>query len=167
VKRQDQGDHWTNLRNCAYIQEFEKEKIVYIEIQTDNKAAGYDFPCFQYDNKDTVVLNTAYIMTGKDIKYILGVLNSSFGRVLVKNYVTRLSERQFRMLSMYVNLFPIPDSNAAKVVISDIVAQILTLKSEGKDTSELEKQIDQLVYQLYDLTEEEIAIIENSFKKDE
>lgn len=28
-KRQDKGDHWTNLRNCAYIQEFEKKKIIF------------------------------------------------------------------------------------------------------------------------------------------
>ncbi|HDR90990.1 MAG TPA: class I SAM-dependent DNA methyltransferase, partial [candidate division Zixibacteria bacterium] len=28
-KRQDQGDNWTNLRNCAYLEEFEKEKIIF------------------------------------------------------------------------------------------------------------------------------------------
>jgi hypothetical protein len=42
--------------------------------------------------------------------------------------------------------------------------QILSLKQENSkvDTSILEKEIDQMVYQLYDLTENEIAIVENS-----
>jgi hypothetical protein len=41
---------------------------------------------------------------------------------------------------------------------------ILSLKqhSSESDTSDLENQIDQLVYQLYELTEEEIKIIENA-----
>ncbi|GAB4465875.1 MAG: hypothetical protein OHK0057_03220 [Thermoflexibacter sp.] len=164
-KRQDKGDHWTNLRNCAYIQEFEKEKIVYIEIQTDNKAEGYDFPCFQYDNKNTVVLNTGYIMTGKGIKYILSILNSSLGRILVKNYVVRLSERQFRMLAMYVNNFPIPPlTESEQQPFVALVEQILAKKEKGEDTTALEAQIDQLVYELYSLTEEEIKIVENATK---
>ena len=50
--------------------------------------------------------------------------------------------------------------------ISEIVKEVLKLKSENSDadTSKLENQIDQLVYQLYDLTEEEIEIIEYSGK---
>jgi hypothetical protein len=36
------------------------------------------------------------------------------------------------------------------------------LKDNATDTSDLENQIDQLVYQLYDLSDEEIKIIENA-----
>jgi hypothetical protein len=160
--RKKTGNKWFETQDqIAYYQEFEKEKIVYIEIQTDNKAEGYDFPCFQYDNKNTVVLNTGYIMTGKGIKYILSILNSSLGRILVKNYVVRLSERQFRMLAMYVNEFPIPPlSEAEQQPFVKLVEQILAKKEKGEDTTELENQIDQLVYQLYGLTEEEIKIVE-------
>ena len=44
------------------------------------------------------------------------------------------------------------------------VNQILSLKKENPeaDTTALEKEIDQMVYKLYGLTEEEIAIVENS-----
>lgn len=47
-----------------------------------------------------------------------------------------------------------------------LVKTIIDLKYKNieTDTSDLEAQIDQLVYQLYDLTEEEIAIVENSSK---
>jgi adenine-specific DNA-methyltransferase len=160
-KRQDKGDHWTNLRNCAYLEEFEKEKIIYIEIQTDNKEDGYDFPCFHYDDRKTVVLNTAYIMTGKEIKYILGVLNSTFGRHLVKNYVVRLSERQFRMLAIHVNQFPIPMlSESEQKPFVALVEKILAGKERGEDTTGLEREIDEMVYRLYGLSAEEIAVVE-------
>src|SRR5690606_2777804 len=48
-KRSDKGDTPYNLRNCAYMEDFSKQKIVYIEIMTDNPDEGYDFPCFSYD----------------------------------------------------------------------------------------------------------------------
>lgn len=40
----------------------------------------------------------------------------------------------------------------------------MELKKQGQDTTALEKQIDQMVYQLYELTEEEIAIVEGKNK---
>lgn len=51
-------------------------------------------------------------------------------------------------------------------VFVDLVDQILNLKKQNKDadTKNLELQIDQLVYKLYDLTPEEIEIVENSTK---
>lgn len=57
------------------------------------------------------------------------------------------------------------DSAISEGVIS-LVDHILSLKKENPyaDTSALEAEIDQLIYQLYGLTDEEIAIIENSTK---
>lgn len=57
------------------------------------------------------------------------------------------------------------DSAISEGVIS-LVDHILSLKKENPyaDTSALEAEIDHLVYQLYGLTDEEIAIIENSTK---
>ncbi len=51
-------------------------------------------------------------------------------------------------------------------IASNVVA-IRNLKKEKKDTdtTALEKEIDQLVYQLYELTPEEIAIVEESVKR--
>ena len=44
----------------------------------------------------------------------------------------------------------------------EIVYQILAHKKEGKDISHLEKQIDQMIYKLYGLTEEEIIIVDKA-----
>ena len=44
----------------------------------------------------------------------------------------------------------------------ELVDQILEQKKQNKDSTDLENRIDQLVYKLYDLTEEEIKIVEGS-----
>ncbi len=64
-----------------------------------------------------------------------------------------------------VNNFPLPKqiNNQTQEKIETLVNQILIKKSENSkaDTTALEAQIDQMVYELYGLTEEEIEIIEN------
>jgi site-specific DNA-methyltransferase (adenine-specific) len=51
--------------------------------------------------------------------------------------------------------------------ITDLADDILNLKimNSIENTIELEKQIDDLVYKLYNLTPEEIAIVEENTKK--
>ena len=52
-------------------------------------------------------------------------------------------------------------SQLEKYEIIQLVEQILDKKEREEDTTDLEAQIDQLVYELYDLSEEEIKIIES------
>ena len=152
VKRHDQGRTPYNLRDCAYMEEFEKEKIVYMEIQTDNEKEGYPFPAFAYGEKDVIVLNTAYIMTGGGYKYILAVLNSKLGKKLTKYYVTQLQNRQFRMLAMYVSRFPIPKiPSESQKPFETLVDYIIAAKDLGleKVAAFWERMVDALVYVLY------------------
>lgn len=162
IKRADKGDTPYNLRNCAYMEDFSKQKITYIEIMTDNPEDGYHFPCFSFDNNASVALNTAYIMTGDvlQLKYILGILNSKVGRLLVKFYVVQLQQRQFRMLNQYVVNFPIPQYQENEL-ISKKVDEILNLKNLNKSTSKLELEIDALVYELFNFNKDEISFIES------
>jgi len=46
------------------------------------------------------------------------------------------------------------------VQLSILINKILLFKERGEDTIALEREIDKLVYKLYDLTEEEIKVIE-------
>ena len=62
-----------------------------------------------------------------------------------------------------INSMPFPKiSNEQQKLFVTLVDQILSAKERNPeaDTSELEKEIDKLVYELYNLTEEEIKIIE-------
>ena len=58
----------------------------------------------------------------------------------------------------------IKTTNEKQTEISNIVSEIISKKQQNSsaNTSNLENQIDQLVYQLYNLTVEEIKIIENT-----
>ena len=157
--RADKGDTPYNLRNCAYLEDFNKPKVVYMEIQTDNPEEGYLFPCYSYDDKRCVVLNTAYIMSSETIdpRYVLGILNSRLGKFLVKLYVTQLQERQFRMLSQYVMKFPIArPTREQEKEMTRLVQDVLVNKSIAS-----ENRIDELAFQIYRLSEQEIKLLIN------
>jgi len=130
-----------------------------MEIQTDNPQEGYPFPCFSYDETNAVVLNTGYILCSRsvDVRYILGVLNSSLGKFLVKLYVTQLQEKQFRMLAQYVNIMPIPIPTAEQY--SNVVELVgMVLKQHHQED---EMEINKAVYGIFNLSSEEIAFIES------
>ena len=128
-----------------------------MEIQTDNPDEGYPFPCYSYDDTSCVVLNTAYIMSSEftDPRYVLGLLNSRLGKFIVKLYVSQLQERQFRMLSQYVMKFPIvrPSKEQEEEMIC-LVQDVLEHQSVIS-----EKRIDELAYQIYELSNDEIEAL--------
>jgi type II restriction/modification system DNA methylase subunit YeeA len=151
--------------NIAYYPEFEKEKIVWQEMSLE--------PSFAYDDKKFYTNQTAYIMTGGNLKFLLGVLNSKISKWYMQNLAYSLSEGAQRWIKQYVEQLPIPPITPQTQPLADQIVQkvqeILTLtQSPDFETSqekqqkvkELEREIDQLVYKLYGLTEEEIKIIE-------
>ncbi len=157
-KRADKGETPSNLRNCAYLEDFSKPKIVYMEIQTDNPTEGYPFPCFSFDERNSIVLNTAYIMCSDsvDVRYILGVLNSSVGRMIARFYVTQLQERQFRMLAQCLANFPI--SQATPSVQNKIIECVQECLSH--ETENVKDIINKMVYEIYHFDESEVTYIE-------
>ncbi|HOU99290.1 MAG TPA: TaqI-like C-terminal specificity domain-containing protein, partial [Bacteroidales bacterium] len=152
-------DHWTNLRNCAYLQEFEKEKIVYPE--TTLKSS------FFLDERNHYIDKTGFILIYKNPKYLISIFNSLFFQWTYKKLFSSviLGENGFQFNKHAFEKYPIPEiSESEQQPFVALVEQILAKKEKGEDTTALENQIDQLVYQLYGLTEEEIAIIKNSTK---
>ena len=98
-----------------------------------------------------------------NFKFLLGLINSK----LLDFYYTLLNPEKGEALAEVkkenVSKLPINTENLKiKNDLSNIVDQILTIKKENPsaDTLALEKEIDQLVYELYGLTEEEIKIVE-------
>jgi len=156
--------HWLELDNNPqdyYLAEFEKEKVVWQEL-----AQG---PQFSMDkNGHFFVSNTGYILTGNHLKYIIGYLNSKLNEFTYdKWYCTKIGQSGTRWLNQHIQNIPIPPVTPANAhlvrQIEALVDTILAAKKQNHqaDTSEYEKQIDQLVYKLYGLTPEEIKIVEN------
>ncbi|MCX8054041.1 MAG: Eco57I restriction-modification methylase domain-containing protein [Ignavibacteria bacterium] len=164
IKRQDKGDHWTNLRNCAYLEEFEKEKIVYSEIVREQQ--------FYLDNKKYYPEATSFILTGKDLKYLIALLNTNFITYVFKRFYAGggLGESGFRYKKAFIEQLPIPKiPHEQQQPFIELVEKILAKKSKvgqssliDTDTTAEEREIDHLVYKLYNLTDEEIAIIEKN-----
>ncbi|EIV9042505.1 Eco57I restriction-modification methylase domain-containing protein, partial [Campylobacter jejuni] len=160
-KRADKGLTPYNLRNCAYIEEFEREKIVYSEIVRK--------PQFYLDTKLNFYAEaTSFILTGENLKYLIAFLNNDFVAFIFKTFYAggNLGENGFRYKKAFLEKLPIPKINSKNQKIADelinLVDEILKVKEQDKNanTQELENKINSIVYKLYNLTEEEIKIIE-------
>nr|MDA3912038.1 hypothetical protein [Bacteroidales bacterium] len=92
---------------------------------------------------------------------VLGILNSKISQFLMTSLCPIKQGGFFKISSQYLNSFPIPKLEGE--IYNNIRDLVLKIQSANlAETKDLENQIDQFVYQLYNLTEEEIEIIENS-----
>lgn len=149
-----------------YYQEFEKEKIVYSEIVRK--------PQFYLDvNLNFYAEATSFILTGENLKYLIAFLNNDFVAFIFKTFYAggNLGENGFRYKKAFLEKLPIPKINSKNQKLANelvnLVDEILKAKEQDKNanTQELENKINSLVYKLYNLTEEEIKIIENKEQK--
>ncbi|MUU43776.1 class I SAM-dependent DNA methyltransferase [Helicobacter pylori] len=154
---------WYCLQRWAanYLQDFEKEKIVYPCIMAKE-------PCFVYEEKGFYAPAPANIITGDkiEIKYITALLNSKcIYFAMRKFYMGGGIEGELKTNNL--EKIPIPQitekNQELADKITDYAEQILQAKAKDPkaNTQKLEKEIDALVYQLYHLTDEEIKTIED------
>jgi adenine-specific DNA-methyltransferase len=163
-KREDQGDHWSNLRNCAYNDEFLKEKLVWAETMRIHKSDTQNFPRFGYDDEGYYADKTVFIGVGNHVKYLLAFFNSNIGRWLIKEYVTKLDTGGYMMQKVFLDEIPVLEIDEAKeVIFNQLVDSIIMSKKSGlnNDITKDENEIDHLLYSLYQLTPEEITIVES------
>jgi len=176
-KRQDQGDYWWELRSCDYYEYFDQPKIMFPDI-----CKG---PRFYLDRSGIYLSNTAYCL-GVDDSYLLGILNSKLFWFTISNisipFGIRAGEYRYRLIYQYMEKVPIRviDENnkgdkSKHDRIKDLVDQMLTFSKKMADMKidheknslkrqidAVDQQIDQLVYELYGLTDEEIQVVEGA-----
>ena len=222
-KRYDKGEFFWELRNCAYYDLFEKPKIVFPNLQNNNKFAFDETGAF---------INAPAVILPTDDKFLLAVLNSKLVWYFLTNICVVRSGGYIEVKPQYFEQIPIPVfSEKFKTVLSQLTENIISKTSDSQKLSNkfinllnskfdeinitkklekwfeltfidfqkelkkqkikmslsdesdwidffelqsksyseisnsinsLEKEIDQMVYELYGLTEEEIKIVENS-----
>jgi hypothetical protein len=158
IKRCDQGRFFWELRSCIYWQEFEQPKIIYPNICKRNE--------FAWDELGYYTNQKAFIISSSD-KVLLAVLNSNVVMFLFKNLLSKLQGDFYEPSSIFMKDFPIPNATESqRTAIEKLVQKCLDAKKDDPtaDTSELEKQIDHLVYKLYQLTYNEVKIIDPEFE---
>ncbi len=147
---------WYEIQdNIAYWQEFEQPKII-IPAIVNNVEYTLDL-CGYYSNDKTSICIT-------DNAYcLLAILNSSIMWWFIQQIASSKQGGFFEFKPMYVSQIPVVDiDNPKKQAIEYLVKQCLEAK--GKEVKELETKINQIVYELYGLSEEEIGIIEGEMK---
>lgn len=156
--------HWLELDNNPskeYLSQFESEKIVYSEIVRK--------PQFYLDvNLNFYAEATSFILTGENLKYLIAFLNNDFVAFIFKTFYAggNLGENGFRYKKAFLEKLPIPKINSKNQKLANelinLVDEILKAKEQDKNanTQELENKINSLVYKLYNLTDDEIKIIE-------
>lgn len=153
--RKKTGNKWFETQDqIGYYKEFEKEKIVWKRIGSVLR--------FQFDSKNALCLDSTCFLTSKkqDIKYLLALMNSKVSyRLLLENSPKTGTGDVITSVQAIEPLLIPQISESEQKPFVDLVEKILIEKQAGKDTTTLEQQIDNLVYQLYELDEEEIKII--------
>lgn len=151
VRRDDQGKFWWELRSCAYYIELEQPKIIWGNLSTE--------PKFAFDQLSNYISAPANIIPTNDL-YLLAILNTPLCKWLISLQAAVRSGGFLEYKPMYVEMIPIPTTTEAqKSPIINLVKQILS-NPDSPDVPRLEAEIDRLVYNLYNLTEEEIEIVE-------
>ena len=157
VSRLDQGDHWTNLRNCAYLNKFEREKIIWLELS--------DIAKFAYDNEGILVEATAFFMTGESLKYLTAFLNSKLCEWYFDKITASTGAGTNRWKKIYLENVPIPKlTKLQEANFNTLVDKVLDNKRLNLPTEYLEDNINRLIYSLYAFDENEVkALAKTSF----
>ena len=146
--RADKGDTPYNLRNCAYLEDFNKPKIIFQEIVQESQ--------FLYDESVHFMCNdTGRIIVGDSLSFLLGIMNSKLFFYSVKRFYSggALGEHGVRMKHTFFEEFPCIPKN------KEIESLATKLNHNYNDADSL--LLEKLIYSLYGLTDKEILIVEN------
>ena len=124
TKRGDKGDTPYNLRNCAYLEEFEKPKIVYPNMTK--------YLPFCYDETKALANQKCYIMTSRDtsisLKFLTAVFNSKLIKLWIRCVCPELGEDRREIGKVYFEKLHVPiDAQQPFIALADTM---LSLKSQ-------------------------------------
>ena len=142
---------WFEIQdNIAYFEEFDKPKITWRHFTT--------VPEFIYDESAYFSNDKSYILPTDDLA-LLGILNSRVTNFFIGQISPPVRGGFMEMRIIFMEQLPIPSAtDAQKTSIIERVRNILA-DPDSPAIPQLEAEIDQLVYELYGLTDEEIGVV--------
>ena len=156
-RRATSANHaWYELQQpqMGIYSEFAKPKIVWpdiarrCEFALDDNGAYLDMTMFTSPSGD---------------HFLLGVLNSSVSQWFVQHISSTIRQGFLRFKRVYLSQLPIPPApSAEQQAIERLVRRLLALRGEGPEALTLEQELNERAYRLFELTNEEIALIEES-----
>lgn len=150
VRRNDKGDDWTNLRNCAYMLDFENPKIMYPNMTK--------YLPFIYDENNKFYSNDkSYILTGENLKYLTCFLNSKLFKYCFSDDFPELQGGTRELRKVFFDKIPVKKITAIEEKpFSKIVDYLVALKKENSEEPTdqfmfvyFEQIANALVYEFY------------------
>jgi len=143
--------------NIAFWKDFEKPKLIWKRIGSILR--------FCYDESGAYCLDSTCIATGSKVKFLCAVLNSKLCNMELFRLSPKTGTGDLIISVQALNPLRIPiPSEKQEGDICSIFEKIFDIKKQNPsaDTTDLETQIDELVYELYGLSEDEVRIIEDA-----
>ena len=144
-KRADKGETPYNLRNCAYMEDFNKPKIIWKRIGSILR--------FSYDVKGHFGLDSTCFATGQHMAYLCCILNSLMGHYMFKDS-PKTGTGDLLVSVQAIEPIMIPLNKEIEKIFKKLLIEVLE-----QDSKKAEKEINRLAFKLYDLSPEEIGYI--------
>ena len=154
--RDDKGVTPYNLRNCAYMDDFFKPKIVYGQFQD---GAEYSFA-----EEGVFLSSNEYMLISKNYssKCLLAFLNSKTSEWLLGNITGNLGgNAKIGQKSNFLKLSVARLTAEEQLMFDKLVDEVISQKKNGKSSQTLENEIDHKIYSIYGFTDLEIKEIES------
>ena len=147
ARRSDQGITPYNLRDCAYIKDFEKPKIMYPNMTK--------YMPFYYDEKSFYQNDKSFMITGKNLAFLTASFNSSLFKFCFRDAFPELQGGTRELRKVFfdkISVLQVDDETNERFIalVEDIQAAYTTQKA---------KAIDALLFELYGLSDAEKEII--------
>ncbi|MDE0468696.1 MAG: Eco57I restriction-modification methylase domain-containing protein, partial [Candidatus Poribacteria bacterium] len=159
--RKKTGNKWFETQDqIAYYPEFEKEKIVWKRIGSILR--------FAYIQQPMLCLDSTCIATGEKVRFLTAVLNSRVSHYQLFGLAPKTGTGDLIVSVQALEPLLVPPITKANQHLAEQIEMRVDKILDAKhidpeaDTAILEDEIDKLVYELYNLTEDEIAIVEGS-----
>ena len=145
-KRTDKGNTPYNLRNCAYMEDFYRPKIMYPNMTK--------FLPFYLDDKGFMQNDKSFMITGTHLSYLTAFLNSSLFKYCFIDNFPELQGGTREIRKIFLDKIPVLKvDDQLNYQFEKLVSQIQSSKRVGN--RELELNIDQMIFDLYDLSVDE------------
>ena len=141
--RADKGDTPYNLRNCAYLEDFSKPKIMYPNMTK--------YIPFYYDEKGFYQNDKSFMITGNFVAYLTAFLNSSLFKFCFLNNFPELQGGTRELRKIFFDKIPV--LQVTKEINDSFISKINDIQE--KYTTQKAMEIDAMLFELYRLTEEE------------
>ena len=154
-RKKTSGKWFETQDSIAYWADFEKPKIIYPNMTK--------FLPFTFDKSGFYTNQKCFILTGNNLEYLVSFFNSKLFKYCFEENFPELQGNTRELNKVIFEQIPVKTISDETPFIEKVNQILATKKLQPTaDTTVLEKEIDQLIYQLYDLTEEEIKIVEGN-----